>query len=234
MKTRGLFWPFLLAALQLTGCSQPTTTDRGFLQPAFNPEKFHGDDVYEILPQTSEIRILVYRGGPLAGLGHNHVINTRDIRGKIYRHQELRHSGFVLQLPVHGFEVDNPALRVAAGPAFAVMPSAKDIAGTRLNMLGEQVLNGKQHPTIHLISVALSGNKSSLNALTRVTVRDISTDINIPVKVGFEDSDIIIKGQTGISQTELGMKPFSILMGAIAIQDKIIVQFDLVARRADH
>lgn len=136
-----------------------------------------------------------------------------------------------MQLPVDSFEVDNPALRAMAGPAFNSQPSDKDIAGTRLNMLGDQVLNGKQYPYIHLVSVNVSGGDDMFNTLMRVTVRGVSTDISIPFEVRYEGGQMIIKGQTEISQTELGMEPFSILMGAVSVQDEITVQFDLVAER---
>lgn len=230
MNTKTLLWLLLPAMLQLAGCApSTTTTDRHTLQPAFDPGRFHGGDVYEILPQASEIRILVYRGGPLARLGHNHVISTRDIHGKIYRHQDSRNSGVVLQLPVNSFEVDNPVLRARAGPAFATTPSAKDIAGTRYNMLGEQVLNSKQYPYIRLVSVEISGNGELQNALMRVSVRDVVADLNIPFKTHYKGGKIIIEGQTEVSQTDLGIKPFSILMGSIAVQDEMTLQFRLVA-----
>lgn len=221
-------WLSLLLALQLFGCA-PTTKEEALLPPAFDPSRFRGGEIYEIDPQLSQIRVLVYRSGPLSRLGHNHVISTRDIHGKIYRHRQLRYSGIVMQLPVDSFEVDNPALRSAAGQAFNTVPSRKDIAGTRGNMLGVHVLDSKQFPDIQLVSVDISGDGASLNARMRVTLRGVSTDINVPFKVHYKGRQILVNGQTEISQTTLGMKPFSILMGAIAVQDEMTVQFDLVA-----
>lgn len=138
-----------------------------------------------------------------------------------------------MQLPVDSFEVDNPAQRAAAGPAFSTMPSDKDIVGTRQNMLGEQVLNGLQHPYLRLVSVDIAETANSFNALTRITVRGVSTDINISFKARHKGRRITIKGETEISQTELGLQPFSILMGAIAVQDEMTIQFDLTATRVD-
>lgn len=234
MKTAQAIRLLLLLALGFSGCVPPTTIERDGLRPAFDPSRFRDGEIYEISPQASEIRVLVYRSGPLARLGHNHVISTRNIQGKIYRHQELRYSGMVMQLPVNGFEVDNPSLRAAAGPAFGTMPSGQDIAGTRNNMLSEQVLNFAQYPYIRLVSVNISNNTGRSSALLRITVRDISTDVNIPFETRYEDQRITIKGQAGISQKALGMKPFSILMGAIAVQDQLTVQFDLVATTTAH
>src|SRR5690606_27720977 len=111
------------------------------------------------------------------------------------------------------------------------VPSEKDIAGTRGNMLGEHVLGSEHYPDIRLVSVDISGNGASLDARMRVTVRGVSTDIDVPFTVHYEDRQILINGQTEISQTALGMKPFSILMGAIAVQDEMTVQFDLVATK---
>jgi polyisoprenoid-binding protein YceI len=231
MKKIPAIWLPLLLALLLFGCA-PAIKEEAPLPPAFDPSGFRGGDIYDIDPQRSQIRVLVYRGGALSRLGHNHVISTRDIHGKIYRHRQLlRYSGIVMQLPVDSFEVDNPALRSAAGPAFNTVPSEKDIAGTRGNMLGEHVLDSEHYPDIRLVSVDISGNGASLDARMRVTVRGVSTDIDVPFTVHYEDRQILINGQTEISQTALGMKPFSILMGAIAVQDEMTVQFDLVATK---
>lgn len=233
MKLDNIFRLFWLTAVVLSGCSPPTTPDTTALPPAFDPARFRGGETYHILPQASQIRIQVYRSGPLARLGHNHIISTREIRGRVYRHEEPRNSGIVLQLPVNDFEVDDPTLRATAGPAFAGVPSAKDVAGTRYNMLGEQVLDAGRYPIISITSVTVSGSGNTLDALMRVTVRGVSTDIKVPIHVQRENRSIIIKGEAGISQTELGIAPFSILMGAIAVQDNIIVQFELVAAPND-
>ncbi|HEX7027396.1 MAG TPA: YceI family protein, partial [Gammaproteobacteria bacterium] len=89
------------------------------------------------------------------------------------------------------------------------------------------------YPNIHVVSVNVSGSGNTLEALVRMTVRGISADIKVPIQVQRKNRTIIIKGESVISQTELGIKPFSILMGAIAVQDEMTVQFELVAMADD-
>lgn len=96
----------------------------------------------------SEVRVLVYRGGVMASLGHNHVIASKYLSGKIYVHDELSKTGFELTIPVNSLMVDDPDLRKQEGVDFSKDIPTETIAGTRRNMLGGKVLDGKHYPVI--------------------------------------------------------------------------------------
>ncbi len=222
----------LLAILvtTITGCElrKPSQPDIA-LKPAFDPAGFQNGAIYKLQPGSSELKIYVYRGGILSHLGHNHIISTTDIQGNIYRHPQLEKSGIIMQLPVNSFEVDKPEHRQTAGEQFASTPTAKDIAGTRKNMLGAKLLDAMHYPQISIRSVSISGTKNKPDLLLRVTVKETPSDIMIPAQIEFKDDQIYIKGKTTLSQTSLGIIPFNILMGAIAVQDNLDIQFYLVA-----
>jgi hypothetical protein len=158
------------------------------------------------------------------------VISAHDIQGKIYRHSVLEKSGMLMRLPVTSFEIDNPALRNAAGEQFDSIPSAQDINGTRDNMLSEKVLNAAAYPYIDIASVLLDEKTAShYLALLRFTVAGNTRDIRVPFAIEQTDNQVSISGTTHIRQSDLGLTPFSILMGAISVQDEMDVEFHLVA-----
>lgn len=219
-----------LLAVFVAACSTrfpaPGATDS---LPAFDPAYFESGQIYDVIPEYSHIHLYVYRAGALAKLGHNHVISTRDVQGKIYRHPMPEKSGMLMRLPVTSFEIDNPALRSAAGEQFNSVPSTQDINGTRDNMLGEKVLNAAEYPYIDIASVLVNKTASHYLALLRFTVAGNTRDIQVPFAIEQTGNQITISGSTRIKQSDLGLTPFSILMGAISVQDEMDVEFHLVA-----
>lgn len=199
--------------------------------PAFDPSGFSGGQVYRIVPDDSRLMLRVYRAGPLARLGHNHIVSTRDIEGAVYRHNRPERSGVVLKLPVRSFVVDDPELRRAAGEGFESTLDPEAVAGTRRNMLGGKLLEADEYPDIHLVSVRLERDGGRYRALMRITVKDRAQDVWIPAAVEQENSRLRIAGSTSISHAQLGLEPFSIMMGAIRVKDEMDIDFELVAEQ---
>ncbi len=63
-------------------------------------------------------------------MGHEHLVTTSDIKGKIYMHPKLSHSGFNLRIPLKSLEVDQPAerRRAAISQAFQRQCAGRDAA----------------------------------------------------------------------------------------------------------
>jgi hypothetical protein len=187
---------------------------------------------YQVVPEESLVRIVVYRGGTLASAGHNHVIVSHDVNGKIYLHQEIARSGFELAMPVEKLEIDPAEARREEGPDFPpdVTDSAKQ--GTRKNMLSPALLEAERFPDVRLSATAVEG--TSLGALTvtaLVSVKDQQHEVRVPVAVQVQGERLTANGEFKVKQTDLGLKPFSALMGAVQVQDEMVVKFKLIATR---
>src|SRR5579859_4881510 len=89
-------------------------------------------------PAASEIRLLVYRAGPLARFGHDHVV-TGPVSGEVRAGDSAAGSGFRLEIPVASLAVDPAPARSEEGKEFAAAVSAQARQGTRANMLGKDV-----------------------------------------------------------------------------------------------
>ena len=74
--------------------------------------------LYRVDGSRSELRILVYRAGPLARLGHNHVMVNRSLSGTVNLADAPDASEFRLIVPVAGFVVDDAQARHEEGSDF--------------------------------------------------------------------------------------------------------------------
>jgi polyisoprenoid-binding protein YceI len=183
-----------------------------------------------IEPGESDLRILVYRAGTLAALGHNHVISTREVSGRVAYTDDLSRAYLEIEVPVSSFEVDRPELRAEAGEDFAGEIDAQAVEGTRANLLGEKVLDAERYPEIRLFSRSVSGTLEALTIRAAVRVRDQTSEVEFPVQARWQDGALIATGKLSLPQSSLGLEPFSVFLGALAVQDDMDLQFRLVAR----
>jgi hypothetical protein len=211
--------------LILAGCAvQP-----GKLQIAvpFDPAT-RGEPSHRVDSANSWARVYVYRAGAMARLGHNHIVLTRDIGGELWMSAEPADAAFHLALPVESLIVDPPELRAEAGEDFASQPSQEDISGTRRNMLGEQVLDAARYPTIEIWSERIRRSGDGLSADIVVAARGELNRVTVPVTIEEARSDMLIaSGKFTLRQSDVGLAPFSILMGAVAVRDELEIEYSI-------
>jgi polyisoprenoid-binding protein YceI len=187
---------------------------------------------FDVSPRASLLTILAFRGGTLAKVGHNHVIASHDVSGTFYVPDDVTHSTFELRIPVGQLVIDEPDLRAKEGPDFPkdVPDSAKE--GTRRNMLSEGLLNGGQYPDISLVSqhIDVITPGSQVRADVEVTVRGQTHTVSVPVTYSLTNGELVASGEFPLKQTDLGLTPFTAMLGALAVQDEMRVRFRFVAR----
>jgi len=181
--------------------------------------------------QASEIRLLVYRDGPLARFGHNHVIVGR-VEGEISAGDTASGSAFRLDTPVSSFIVDPPAARAEEGADFAAEVSEQARQATRENMLGEEVLDAGKYSLISIASVALSGPRWNPTVTVRVTLRGASRDVRFPAAVFQYGEALEVIASFRVRQSDFGIKPFAALGGGLLVRDAMDIRMRIVARRA--
>jgi len=244
-------WKLLLPALSLamlSGCPSPPRAPPplppaapGAAPPAVAPVPApHVGTPYQILPQSSLLTVLVYRGGTLASAGHNHVIASHDLSGAVYIPSAVMQSSFEVHVPVGTLTVDEAELR-AQQPAAEFPPDVSESAkqGTRRNMLGEALLDAQRNPEIVLQSLQLepagstAANSGAVLAHVQSSVRGQLRTFTVPVRYRLEEKGTLeISGEFLLRQSELGLTPFSALLGALQVQDEMRVNFHIVAHAA--
>jgi polyisoprenoid-binding protein YceI len=174
----------------------------------------------------------------LAKAGHNHVIASHALHGTLYvPTADLTRSSFEVNFAVAELTVDEEALRARENEADFppdVSESAKE--GTRKNMLGGSLLDAEHHPDIILRSTSLRPAPGSTGADwvadVQVTVRDRASTVVVPAHYERHTDEIVVSGEFPLRQTELGLTPFSALLGALQVVDELKVRFRIVARAA--
>lgn len=219
----------LAIGVMLTAC-QPTSKPQ---QPAVSaPTHKHAHATrYAIDPISSSITLRVYRDGPLARFGHNHVIAITQIQGAVYREADIAQSDVELSFPVTSMLVDSPDDRAKAGADFPGALSEDAIAGTRANMLGPQLLAAAQYPNITLRSVAISGQWPDMQIIAEVSLRKFTSQIVVPVRMSEVNNSLLADGSIKLSQVQLGLTPYSVLGGGLRVADTIDAQFHIVAMK---
>lgn len=217
-----------LLVLPLPGCQKPLPREGGIADLApldIAPGARH----FRLQADQSQLTVLVYRDGRLANLGHNHVISSDDLHGEIYLADALQNSAFEIRLPVMTMVVDAPQNRANAGDDFPRELDPDAISGTRANMLGEQQLDAEMWPEIVLRSRVMRGVLPDYTVQVDIAVRSRIHSLEIPVHVVVTGDRIIATGSFSVNQTDLGLEPFSVMMGALTVRDQLDINFSLVA-----
>jgi len=188
---------------------------------------------FEIDAARSEIFWRVYKAGTLARFGHNHIVSLPDPEGFIILTSQLSDSKVEIEFDVAALRIDDPALRGRYGEEFSSVPSAEDIAGTRGNMLGSGVLNAEQFRQIRMVGTGLSGLGGDQTLQLRLELLGRQVTKVIPIDVTVVDDTLQARGEFSLSHTELGLTPFSALMGALQVGEQLDFTFDVRALAAD-
>lgn len=191
-----------------------------------SPQRFSFD------PSASEIHWRVYKAGAFARFGHNHVISVAEPHGGVALAAAIEDSRVEIEIPVLDLVVDDPALRGRYGEDFASEPSADDIAGTHRNMLTEAVLNGEQFSHVRLVGTNLSGADGAQTIDLAITLLGRTVNVTVPLDLRIAEDAVVAHGEFRLTHEQLGMTPFSVMMGALQVANEIDFTFHVRAVRA--
>ena len=231
----------LFLGVALGGCPvrPPPAAVSAHPSPVLPPLAPHIGRPYEVSGAQSLLTIRVYRGGTLAAVGHNHVIAAHALAGTVYLPDDRLQSSCELRFAVAELTVDEPGLRAQENAADfppEVPQSARE--GTRRNMLGPALLDAAEYPEVVLRAEWLAARNPAgaaagdLTAHVEVQLRGQRHSIALPVHYRLAGDTLTVTGDTPLRQSELGLTPFSALLGALAVQDEMRLSVRLVAHAA--
>jgi hypothetical protein len=183
-----------------------------------------------VVGEESLLQILVFRGGAMSRLGHNHVIASHQLAGVVLVADDVTQTLFDIGRPVNELTVDEPAMREQAGADFppGVPQSARD--GTRRNLLSEALLDGEKYPEIRLRATEVVAAGDVFDVGVEIAIKDRVRNVRVPVTLERKAGELIARGEFALKQSELGFKPFSVAMGTLVVLDEMKIRFDVVAR----
>ncbi len=187
-----------------------------------------GATEYRIDAEGSQLWLYVHAAGPMIKLGHSHVISTHALRGSVWVPAQPDHSTCEFELPVAAFEIDDPKERSAAGGEFAEPLDEAARAGTREHMLGERQLDAAHYPLLTLLCQQVSVRPDGLLLQLTVSVRDHDARLAVPVHWQRDGCTLQASGEFTFKQSDLGIEPFSLMLGVLRVDDEIRARFELV------
>lgn len=186
---------------------------------------------YTVDAARSDVHWLVYRSGALARFGHNHVISVGGMSGTVEVAEQWSDSTFELEIPLLELVVDDPELRAAAGDGFSSEPSEEDVAGTRRNMLGEDLLDAGTHPVLRVAGRAPSGTPVDGEIELTIELAGRTATVTAPVSVERAGRGLTATGSFRLTHEQLGLEPFSALGGALRVAQEMDFTYRISARR---
>lgn len=219
----------LLASLWMTACAPvlppPMVAENAPVPADFPVARYRqaealGKKILRVESARSSIVVEVHRAGPLARLGHDHVVASHDVGGYVLVTEGVAD----LYIPLERLTVDETALRQEAG--LDNRPSPEDIAGTRRNMLNRTLDAGHfPHALVHITRAA--ADSPALNVT--VTLHGMTRSYEVPARIETVASGLIIDGRMSLNQTDFGITPLSVLGGALQVQDSLDLRFHILA-----
>jgi len=180
--------------------------------------------------------VLVYRAGPLAAMGHDHVVGCHCLTGTVYLPRDPLRASFNVRIAVGQLTVDDPKLRAAEHSAdFPPDVPGSARRGTRKHMLGAALLNAAKYADITLRSQGLRrspGGKPG-DVLAQVAVRVLGGwhSVTVPIHYVIRTGEIVATGSFPLKQTDIGLTPYSAFARALRVKDDMKIRIRLVAKR---
>jgi hypothetical protein len=225
----GIMKRWLAPLLLLAACGQPLAPPVAPRAPASGaasvPDPYRaalasGAAVYAVDPAGSLLTVTVRRAGPMARLGHDHLVASHTLAG----HAAPDTGRADISFRIDQLTVDEPQLLRAAG--IATQPSPDAVEGTRNNMLGP-VLEAQRYPLVTLHAE----RQAEGPLLVAVTLHGVTRRMALPAVVQIDAAQLSTSGTLRLKQTDFGITPFSVGGGLLSVQDELEVSYRVVARR---
>lgn len=157
---------------------------------------------------TGLVHVFTYKDGLLSRLGH-------DLRLTVAHTVDVDGSQLTARFDARSLEVDG-AVR-SDGSIDRTALSRRDLRDTKKN-IDDKVLSTNAYPSIEFTGV-VEGD-ALVGDLTLVGRRR-------PLRIPVTTDDGHLRGRVTLTPSEWGIKPFKALMGALRLQDRVDVDFDL-------
>ena len=74
-----------------------------------------------------------------------------------------------------------------------------------------------------------NGGKQALAVQVELLGRTV--DLTVPTEVSIDGGELRATGEFELNHADLGMEPFSVMLGALAVGEKLSFSYDVKARR---
>jgi lytic murein transglycosylase len=214
--------------------TSPTQSKAGSLEQTYAQLRATPGRVMRLQPEASQIRIQVFRAGRYANLGHNHVLTAPVFTGFFFwPEQGLAAARCDLEFRLDQLVFDLPAQRAALGPDFASVLSDAAIAATREHMLGPENMQADQFPLVRIQCLDISAQANQFVARIGIEIHGQTRTQQVPLTVTGLPQHLDARASVRLRQSDFGVRPYAVMGGLLAVQDELLVDFQLQGQPAD-
>jgi polyisoprenoid-binding protein YceI len=177
----------------------------------------------------SSLVVRLFKDGPAARLGHDHVVEARTFSGTI-AHDPGDPAASTIRVDVDAGSLvaDDPATRRKLGLAGEL--SASERADIDAAMKAEGQLAVARYPSITFSSSAVARQPDGRYAVTgALTIRGVTNQVRFPADLRLDGGALRGRAEIRFTQSSFGYRPYRALLGAIRNQDEVVLHVDLVA-----
>ncbi len=190
-----------------------------------------GDTTFAIDSDNSTLRVYVGRAGPLARMGHNHVVHSNGLTGVINLASDLEESSASFELPLSSFIVDEQSERDRAAAdqreGFDTQPGRRAIEGTRRNMMSEDVLNEELFPTISANISTVSVLEEQWRFNIALNISGNTVELELPAEVNVSEGNINVSASFSLQHEDLGLSVFTALGGSLRVAERLDFELEI-------
>lgn len=184
---------------------------------------------YTIVEHESAIQLRLNRRGFFSVLAHDHVMMAQGFAGRVSLDPaDLASASLQLTIPVASIAVDPQEMRDALKLEGNLNDS--DRADIRENMLAEDQLDAEHFPRIVATLDSVTGTLPDVTLALRVRIKQTERVLTAPARVELAPGALRAEGELTLLQSDFGIEPYSAVLGAVGVEDKVTVRFRIVAR----
>jgi polyisoprenoid-binding protein YceI len=180
-----------------------------------------GAGTHTLVPSNGTVLVHTGREGVAAKMGHDLTLEVTGWTATVtVDGTELERSSVTATLDAGSIEI-----KEAAGGAMPL--SDKDRKDIKRN-LAEKVLRTDRHPEITFESTAVeAADEGVVTVVGNLRILGVSQSVRFPLTVERADGTVRLTGKLPVVQSAWGIKPFSAMMGALKVPDRIEVSVDV-------
>ena len=179
---------------------------------------------------ASDLHWLVYKAGTLSRLGHNHMISVGDLTGTSTTPGTGLASAFDLSFSVGVSVVDDPHCAHARRGLRERADSRRH--GRNSQEHADRQCARRREVPEHSSSRAPAPSRPRQQTLTvKVELLGRSVDLTVPTEVVVSDDSSARTANSSSRMRDLGMKPFSVMLGALQVAENMKFVYGYAPRR---
>jgi len=178
-------------------------------------------NVWKLDTAASDLTVHVFKAGLFSGFLHDHLFVPQQWRGTA-KFDPGRIEDFHAELSVAVASLRDNQQKL----------SAEDRAKVESQVIGPEVLDASRFPEIRFVADRLRVSAQKTDELEgtlsgKLSVHGVTRALDVPVHAWRRGDAQVVLGKVTFNQSDFGISPLRKMSGAVAVEDRVLVDFAL-------